>query len=219
LMPEARRRAIAEIALAHDVAIVEDDVYGFLAPDGPAPLSVHAPRLGHYITSASKSMAPGLRIGFLVVPPGREANFALALRALSWMATPLTAEVVTRWIADGTAARLAEARRTESMVRQRLAAEAFADFDYRAAPYAFHGWLVLPAGWRAEAFVAAAQERGVLVTPAEAFSVGPSVPQAVRICLGGIGSRELLVQGLAVLRALLDRPTASDAAERYAAVV
>ncbi|MBX6321736.1 MAG: PLP-dependent aminotransferase family protein, partial [Rhodospirillaceae bacterium] len=44
LMPEARRRAIAEIALDHDVAIVEDDVYGFLAPDGPAPLSVHAPR-------------------------------------------------------------------------------------------------------------------------------------------------------------------------------
>ncbi len=220
LMPEARRRAIAEIALAHGVAIVEDDVYGFLAPDGPAPLVAHAPRLGHYITSTSKSMAPGLRVGFLAVPHDATAEFALSLRALSWMAAPLTAEIAATWIGDGTAARLGAARRAESAARQRLTQEMLAGFDYRAAPGAMHGWLILPPGWHAQAFVTAARERGVLLTPAEAFSVGPGAPQAVRICLGGMSGREPLAQGLAVVRDLLARaPSAPDAAERYAAVV
>jgi DNA-binding transcriptional MocR family regulator len=220
LMPEERRRAIAEIAQAHGVAIIEDDVYGFLAPDGPPPLVSYAPRLGHYVTSASKSIAPGLRIGFLVVPPGTEPGFALALRAITWMATPLTAEIVAGWIADGTADRLAASRREESSARQRVAKTALAGFDYRAADTAFHGWLVLPPRWRSETFVAAARDRGVLVTPAEAFMVGPVAPQAVRICLGGARDREPQTRGLAILRELLaEAPAPADAVERFAMVV
>jgi DNA-binding transcriptional MocR family regulator len=220
LMPEERRRAIAEVAEAHGVAIIEDDVYGFLAPDGPPPLASYAPRLGHYVTSASKSMAPGLRTGFLAVPPGTESGFALALRSLTWMATPLTAEVVAIWIADGTADRLAASRRAEATARQKIAKQALAGFDYRAADTAFHGWLTLPARWRSEAFVTAARERGVLITPAEAFSLGNTAPQAVRLCLGGARDHEPLSRGLAVLRELLSKsPPSADAAEWFAMVV
>ena len=39
IMPEDRRRAIAEIAGCHGVAIVEDDVYGFLLDTPPPPIA------------------------------------------------------------------------------------------------------------------------------------------------------------------------------------
>jgi DNA-binding transcriptional MocR family regulator len=220
VMPEARRRAIAAIAEAHGVAIIEDDIYGFLLPEGPAPLVTHAPRIGHYISSTSKSMAPGLRIGFLSVPEGREPAFATSLRAMTWMAPPLAAEVAALWIEDGTADRFAAWRREESIARQAMARAAFAGFDYRAYPGAFHGWLVLPPSWRAQAFEAKAREREVLVTAVEAFAVSPVGEQAVRVCLGGVVSREELARGLAVLSELLAAaPHAPAAADRYAEVL
>lgn len=220
VMPEARRRAIAAIAEAHNVPVIEDDIYGFLLPDGPPPLVSFMPRLGHYISSTSKSMAPGLRVGFLAVPEEQQAAFALSLRSLTWMAPPLTAEVAALWIEDGTADRFAEWRRQESAARQALARAAFDGFDYRAHPGAFHGWLVLPAGWKAQTFEAEARARNVLVTAVDAFAVSQPAEQAVRVCLGGVSTREELSRGLAVLRDLLNAPQHTfGAADRYAAVV
>jgi DNA-binding transcriptional MocR family regulator len=220
VMPEERRRTIAAIAEAHDLPVIEDDIYGFLLPDGPPPLVSFIPRLGHYISSTSKSMAPGLRIGFLAVPEDRHAAFALSLRALTWMAPPLAAEVAAMWIEDGTADRFAQWRREESVARQAIARAAFGGFDYRAHPGAFHGWLVLPPGWRAQAFEAEARARDVLVTAVDAFAVSPAQEQAVRVCLGGVATREELSRGLAVLRDLLNAPQPSlSPADRYAEVV
>src|SRR5258706_10308763 len=71
VMPVERRRAIAAIAESHGVAIVEDDAYGFLDAGLPPPLASFAPTVGHYLSSLSKSLAPGLRLGFLAGPAGR----------------------------------------------------------------------------------------------------------------------------------------------------
>src|SRR5689334_10881842 len=68
LMPEARRREIADIAVRHDVAIVEDDVHSFMLPKPPLPLSSFAPENSCYILGTSKSIAGGMRIGYLVAP-------------------------------------------------------------------------------------------------------------------------------------------------------
>jgi DNA-binding transcriptional MocR family regulator len=220
VMPTERRRAIAAIAEAYGVAIIEDDIYGFLVPDAPPPIVTFAPRIGHYISSTSKSMAPGLRIGFLAVPDGREAAFATSLRAMTWMAPPLAAELAAAWIEDGTADRFAAWRRDESVARQAIARAAFAGFDYRAHPSAFHGWLVLPPSWNAQAFETQAREREVLVTASDAFAVSPGAAQAVRVCLGGVNTRDELSRGLAVLREVLaTAQPAAASSDRYAEVV
>lgn len=202
MMPEARRQAIAGLARQHGVAIVEDDCYGFLEPEAPAPLVSHAPELGHYLTTLSKSMAPGLRIGFLAVPGGTEAGFATVMRTTTWMAPPLMAEIGSLWIADGTGDRLAEARRAESIARQEIAREMFRDCDYVAYPSAMHGWLRLPETWNSSDFAARARARGVLVTPAEAFAVGRAQP-AVRICVGAARNRAELRAGLSLIHDLV----------------
>jgi DNA-binding transcriptional MocR family regulator len=206
VMPEARRRELARIAEAHGVVIVEDDVHGHLLEDAPRPLAGFAPERSVYLTGTAKSLAPGLRVGFVHAPRTLVPRLAAAIRATTWMAPPLTAEIAATWIRDGTAEAIVRRRRKEAAARQRLAAEALAGFDFDAHPAAYHLWLRVPEPWRGEAFADAARRRGVLVTPPAAFAVGRSMPDAVRVCLGGPDDRQQLARGLETLAALVSFP-------------
>jgi DNA-binding transcriptional MocR family regulator len=213
VMPVARREEIARIARAHDVVIVEDDVHALL-PDSPfPPIASFAPERTLFVASTSKTLAPGMRIAFLKVPMGYVARMVSGIRATTWGAPPLMAEVVTRWIDSGAAEEIVMAKRREAKTRQEIAAQALAGYTYAAHPQAYHLWLRLPEPWRSDTFVPEAQRQGVLVTPASVFSVERDpLPHAVRVCLGGARSHEALRRGLELLRrALASEPDAQDA--------
>ena len=213
VMPEARRSEIVAIAREHGLAIVEDDVHGLLPQRRPRPIAALAPERTYYLTSTSKTLAPGLRIAYVKAPPAMVARLAASLRATTWAIAPLTAAIATTWIRNGTADALVEARRGEAQVRQALAREKLAGASYDAHPEAYYLWLRLPEPWRGEDFVAEARERGVALTAAEAFAVGRGpVPHALRLCSGAARSREALVRGLDVVAELLrSGPAASSA--------
>jgi len=207
VMPSARREAIATIARRHDVAVIEDDIHALLPEVRLPPISALLPELSYHVTTTSKSLAPGLRIAYLLGPPGEEARLQAAIRATTWAASPLMAEVASAWIRDGTAEKLLEERRREAASRQRLAAEVLHGVDFRAHPFGYHLWLTLPEPWRADAFVTELARRGVAVTPAEVFAVGRSAaPHAVRVGLGGGTSREQLRAALETLADALRAP-------------
>jgi DNA-binding transcriptional MocR family regulator len=204
VMPEARRREIAAVAVRHNVAIVEDDVHSFMLPSPPPPLSSFAPENSYYILSTSKSIAGGMRIGYLVAPERMVEPLATSLRATVWMAAPLMAEIATEWMRDGTAERLVEQKRAEAAARQAIAATALAGFHFDAHPLSFHLWLHLPEPWRSNEFSAQLRRRGVAVTPAEAFVPGrEEIPHAVRVCIGAPRSRAQLEKGLGIIRTVL----------------
>jgi DNA-binding transcriptional MocR family regulator len=215
VLSEERRRAVAEIAETHGVALVEDDVYGFLLDKPPTPMAALAPERGFYITSTSKSLAPGLRIGYVQAPTEAMERVSAALRATIYMATPLMAALATRWIEDGTADRLVAEKRAEAAERQRLAREILAGARLTGHPAATHVLLWLPEGWRAEAFEAAARRAGVGVTAATAFWLGrTNPPNAVRLCLGTPLRRADMLRAVERIAALLTRP-----AETYLSVI
>jgi DNA-binding transcriptional MocR family regulator len=197
VMPEARRREIAAIASSHGLVIVEDDVHGLLPEPRPRPLAALVPERTYYLTSTSKTLAPGLRTAYVLAPHGMVPRIEASLRATTWAVAPLTAAVASAWIRDGTADSILEARRAEARARQALARERLAGADLESQPEAYYLWLRLPEPWRGEAFAAEARARGVLVTPSEAFAVGRgAAPHAVRLCLGAARSREALGRGL-----------------------
>lgn len=207
IMPAERREAIAEICKRYGVAIVEDDIYGFLSPDGPPPLTSFAPDHGIYVTSFSKSVAPGLRLGYVKAPPALLERIGSNLRATTWMAAPLMGEIATRLVRSGDALRLAEAQRAEAKARQAVASARLAGFEFSTHPAAFHVWLTLPEPWRREEFTAQARQRRVGVAPAEAFAVGRApAPHAVRIGLSAARDRAQLDRALAVIADLLREP-------------
>ncbi len=201
-----RRAEIAALAQRYRVAILEDDVYGFLVPEAPLPLHAYAPDQVYYLSSTSKSLAAGLRIGALVAPGDAAARIASGVRTTVWMAPPLMAEIVRRWVEDGTAQRLIEEKRIEGTARQALARQALGAYGLipRAChPNAYHMWLDLPEGWRDDVLLPAARREGVILSPTSAFCVGRTVSDGVRVALGTPRSRADVVRGFDILGRLL----------------
>ncbi|MFD8387097.1 PLP-dependent aminotransferase family protein [Streptomyces sp. NPDC059679] len=182
-LSDERRTELAGLLDQRDMYAIEDGIYGFLRPDQP-PLAALAPERAIMVDSLSKRLAPGLTLGFLVAPAHLTAKVATALRSGTWMASRFALDAATQWMSDGTATEIERTKRHDAAVRQRIAAERLAGFSVRADPCAYHCWWELPEPWRAETFVAAAARRGISVTPAGAFAVGPGhAPNAVRLAL------------------------------------
>ncbi len=211
-MPLPRRRAIAAVAEAADLLILEDDVYGFLV-EAPLPLfAALAPARTALIGSVSKFMSPALRVGWIAPPLVRTAEVIGALRGLSWMTSPLLAEVAATALASGEGDRIARLQRDEATTRMALVRQHLAPWLKDLPPTAMHVWLPLPAPWRADQFVAEAEARRVAVTGADAFAVGRArAPHAIRFGLGP-ASRERLAEGLGILANLLATPPRAGAA-------
>ncbi|MDR9751021.1 PLP-dependent aminotransferase family protein [Pseudomonas sp. SZMC_28357] len=84
IMPESRKRALILLAQRFDVAIIEDDVYGELAYTYPRPRTIKSfDEDGRVLlcSSFSKTLAPGLRIGW--VAPGRYLERVLHMKYIS----------------------------------------------------------------------------------------------------------------------------------------
>lgn len=203
-MPEPRRRAIARIAARHDLAVIEDDVFGALQEERPKPLACWLPERTIYITSASKCMAPGLRIGMIHARSALRQAVGNVVRMSCWMPAPLMAEIVHRWISDGTADRLNGALRAEMRTRCRevraILRERIAGQDGLRS----HFWLPLPDAWSEMAFRDAALQRGVRIATGETFSARPGhVPGGIRLALGCEARPERVMSGIRTLAELL----------------
>ncbi|WP_330289306.1 aminotransferase-like domain-containing protein [Streptomyces sp. NBC_00576] len=206
---EVRRRELAGVVRELRVPVVEDRIWSFLLEPGAGeqPLAAHVPELAHVVDGLSKRVAPGLTVGFLVVPPDRAEAVAAAVRSGGWSAGRFALEAGVRWIQDGTVARLVAAKRVDAARRQRLVARelAAAGGIVRSDPHAYYAWWELPASWRADTFTAAAAAHGIAVTPGNAFAVGPQrVPDAVRLGLASVPEPEL-VRALRTLAAVARR--------------
>ncbi|MEV5410234.1 PLP-dependent aminotransferase family protein [Thermopolyspora sp. NPDC052614] len=199
-MPDRRRAEIAAILNDLDMHAVEDGIYTFLYED-PTPLAAYAPDRVIYADSLSKRVAPGLTAGFLVTPPALTDRVAAALRSGGWTAQHFALAAATRWLTDGTVARLGDLKRRDAAERQRILRERLDGFSLQADPRAYHCWWRLPKPWRADTFVAAAARRGIAVTPGAAFATTPGQsPNAVRLALAP--RLELLAPALETLAAL-----------------
>lgn len=190
-MSRPRREAIVEIARRYSVPIVEDDAYGCLPAVTPTALATLAPELTFYVTGFAKCVGAGLRIAYLVSPNSRyNARLGAAMRTTAVMTSPLTTAIATRWINDGTAEAATLGVRAESQFRQGMTRQILRQADYRTRPEAFHLWLSVPPPWNRIEFATYLRTHGVGVVVADTFNVSGATPEAVRVCLGGVATRE-----------------------------
>lgn len=204
-LPESRVRAIAAVAEKFGLWIIEDDVYGFLAENRPPTLASLLPDQTIYVTSASKSMAPGLRVGFLAAPPKLRRTLQELNTMTDWMSPPLMAEIVANWITTGQTEELVSWHRHQASMRQTLAHRILAPYAGNTSTFCYHFWMRLPEPWRMDSFAAAALREGVRVITADAFAVRRDhAPHAVRLCLGAAHPLPQIEQALQKLRLLAD---------------
>lgn len=211
VMSDRRRRQIAAVAEKHRLTIIEDDVYGFLTPDR-APLARLLPARTLFVTSLSKSLFPGLRLGCVVAPPDVLDRVTAAVHASIIMTSPIGADLLCGWLEDGTAARIVEWKRREVAARQAMARRLLQGERLMTSPSSPHIWLHLPPRWSSETFVAQARARGVILNGADQFTVGARQPQGVRLCIGNPRTRAGLEDALTrIASALHDRAPAERA--------
>ena len=166
-MPTERRIALAAVAQQHNLMDVEDDIAARCIVNPPAPIATLMPENTVYLTSLSKAVAPGLRIGCLSAPPDLLKRQASIIGASAWMATPISAELATRWIEDGTAEKILDSCRAEAFAR--LSTAKLGHHSISATPGCHHIWLTLPEHWRATDYPKEAKRRGIVIAPAEIF--------------------------------------------------
>jgi len=213
IMSPARREAIIAVARRRGLMIVEDDLYSAYARDVEAvPLARLAPDLVFYVNGLSKSLTPGLRIGYCVPPVGGDwaARALDALRAIAFGPPGIGGLVAVQWIEDGVAGDILAAHRTELTARTALAIEALGVAAERPAnAAATHFWLPM-SELNAERAAARAQRQGVLVTPPLAPQTTGSREHGLRVCLGGPPNRAVFEEGLRrLVRALNEAPERS----------
>jgi DNA-binding transcriptional MocR family regulator len=202
VMSDRRRRQVAAIADKYRLTVIEDDVYGFLSPE-KSPLAASIPERTVFVTSLSKSLFPGMRLGCVVAPPDILERIVAAVWSTMIMASPIGADLLSGWIEDGTAARIAEWKRHEIAARQLMARRLLEGERLQTHPCSPHVWLQLPARWSSESFVSQLRGRGVVLNAATQFSTVEQPARAVRVCLGPPRTRGGLEQALAIVRQTL----------------
>lgn len=191
VMDELTRLWIIETARKHDLLIIEDAAYAFLEPNPPPSLFSLAPERTVYVGGFSKSIATGLRLGYVVSPLAHLDRLLEAIRATTWNVPALISGLVTGWVEDGTLANSEAARRQDGAERQKICRAVLggsAVLGHRNAGFA---WLPLEKGVRAEPVVTRLKERGISASGAEPFATTVAVPQALRLAFGGIPKDEL----------------------------
>ena len=80
LLPADRRTEILEICRSEEIFVVEDNPYGLLGFDRPSPNAMRAEDSENviYLGSFSKTISPGLRVGWALVPPSLKEKLVIA---------------------------------------------------------------------------------------------------------------------------------------------
>ncbi len=209
-MSLARRHSLLLAAEKHDFVVIEDDhesELNFLHSPTAALKSLDEQSRVIYVGSLSKTLAHGLRIGFLVAPAALVSELR-ALRRLMLRHPPSNNEhTAARFIAHGF--HEAFVRRLNIAYRERSAAlrQALARHLPSARAFPAGGgsalWLALAAGRDTRALAARALKKGIVVEPGDVFFAGASPPRHfLRMGYSSIEA-DRIDEGVAILAALL----------------
>lgn len=191
VMSMTQRRQLISIARQHELLIIEDAAYAFLAEKPPAPLLALAPELTVYVSGLSKSVATGLRVGFVAAPMKWVAPLERSIRATTWNTPGLMTALACGWMEDGTIVRLEAEKRNDAMARQALARKVLRGMQYVAHPASYFLWLPLPEEVRADQVAATLLRANISVATAEPFVISAHVPHAIRLALGSVSLEAL----------------------------
>ena len=205
-----RRRRVAELAAEHELLVLEDDPYGLVRFEGEAPPSLFELEGGvnvAYSSSFSKTVSPGVRVGYFVVP----ADLAAVLEAIAnstYISPPfLTQATVLEFIRRGSfepnLARVCGllAARRDAMLAA-LEREFPADARWSRPEGGYFLWLDLPGGADAGELLERATAAGVTFVKGADFFPGAGGESSVRLAYS-FASIEEIGEGIAKLAELL----------------
>ena len=209
-MSEARRVQLTQTATRIGLPMVEDNPYGDLWFDAPPPptLTARHPEGCIYMGSFSKTLAPGLRLGFLVAPPSLYPKLLQAKQAAD-LHTPsfnqrMVYEVLKTGFLDGhvpTIRALYKAQR-DAMLQALSTHLAGTGVQWNTPDGGMFLWVKLPQGMNAVDLLPQAVDRNVAYVPGAAFYSGQAQANTLRLSFV-TASVEQIHAGIAALAQVL----------------
>ncbi len=211
LSPE-RRQALVTLAAAHEFLIIEDDVYRELSYDGPPPSSLWslAPDQVIRLGSFSKSLAPGVRLGWMTGPSQSIQRITKGgLLDSGGGINHFTALVVAELCASGAYDQQVAQFKTRYRHQRDALLAAFAqslppEIRWYYPGGGFFAWLLLPASLDARELLPEAEAAGVAYLPGATFCIDGRGQNALRLSFSLYPPAEL-AEGVARLGRVLAR--------------
>ncbi len=213
----SRRLQLLEWAADHDRWIVEDDYDSeFRLAGRPLPALQGLDDAGRviYVGTFSKSLAPSLRLGYLIVPPHLRSRVLELVRARGADGATWLQRAVAGFLSEGHFSR--HIRRTRELYRRRRDALAGAvarelgptGARLRTPTGAMHAVLDLPRGAPADLVARAAADRGIEAIPLSFFAIPPDHDVGNALVLGFAGYEDHeLVRSVGVLKTAIGAAT------------
>lgn len=202
-MTPERRQDICAIIQKRKLLLLEDDIYGFLAPRKNA-LSALIPENSIYISGLAKAFYAGLRIAFVAAPKALCRRLTQSVVDSIWMASPLCAEIACEAINSKVADKIIRRKIQELDKRIALFKSKMAGCRFSLGDRSMFAWLRLPDYWSSCSFEHAARENGIRVVAAEKFTVGHvAPPNCVRVALSAADDIKSFSTGLDILQSVL----------------
>lgn len=175
-IPAARRTEILEICRAEKIFVVEDNPYGLLGFDGPAPDAMRAQDSENviYLGSFSKTIAPGFRVGWALVPQALKEKLVIAAESSILCPSNFAQLSISGYLADQPwREQIAEFCKLYKERRDAML-ESLEQYFPKSATWThpeggFYFWITLPEGIDTKAMMPKAIAAKVAFVPGTAF--------------------------------------------------
>jgi 2-aminoadipate transaminase len=207
LLPLDRRLALLEWAGRRNVLIVEDDPYGSLYFEGAAGEAETRPLRADdgsgrvlYLSTFSKTLAPGLRVGWMVAPAVLLERFETAKQSTDLTSGILDQrivhEAVRRGVIDALAPKLRAAYQHKRSVMETAMRRALGSrLSWPAPRGGFFLWVTLPEGETDAGLLVRAMQHGVIFVTGSAFFVDGTGHDTIRLSFSA-PSPERIIEGV-----------------------